>query len=321
MSALAYDSATAVPVASSGEMLPRLRQFIAPANRQLLGELIRADFRVNDQNAFLGILWSLFSPLVMLGIMYFLFKDRFGQNIAAYPAYLLVGLVGVDFFINVTRQVMPLFVTSKEMFVNTAILRETVIAANVAWVWYRFGIELLFCLGLTFYLGVFPGWRLVWALPLLAAFTGFAVGVAFLLALLYAHVRDVEHSWALAMRLLWFVTPIFYALDAFASWSRAAIYWLNPLPPFVIALRGVIMGDPAFHVWVYVHALVLGGGIPRRICAVPQISGARGGTRMNAVAVDARGISKSFPVHKYHKNWQQTLSRWRDHSARRRFFR
>jgi ABC-type polysaccharide/polyol phosphate transport system ATPase subunit len=39
---------------------------------------------------------------------------------------------------------------------------------------------------------------------------------------------------------------------------------------------------------------------------------------MNAIAVDARGISKSFPVHKYHKNWQQTLSRWRDHSARLR---
>lgn len=36
---------------------------------------------------------------------------------------------------------------------------------------------------------------------------------------------------------------------------------------------------------------------------------------MTHLAVAARGISKSFPFHKYNKNLSQTLSRWRDGSA------
>jgi ABC-type polysaccharide/polyol phosphate export permease len=236
----------------------RLARFAAPLNRQLLAALIRTGLRANDHNLLLGFGWSLASPLIMLGILYLLFRDRFGQNIAAYPAYLLLGLVTVNFFTALTRQIMPVFVTSKEMFVNTTILRETVIASYTVLAWYRFAIELVFCLGVTWYLGVFLGWSVLLALPLLLAFTGFSLGVSLLLAILYVHIRDIEHAWALVTRLLWFVTPIFFGLDAFTGWSAHAIFWLNPLTPFVIALRGVIMGDPAFQPWVYGYALFLG---------------------------------------------------------------
>lgn len=236
----------------------RLRNLASPLNGQLLRELVITGFRVNDHNALLGIVWSLLTPLIMLAIMYFLFRDRFGQNIAAYPAYLLLGLVTVNFFIALTQQIMPIFVTSKEMFVNTAVLRETVIASYTVLLLYKFGTELLFCLALTIYLGVFLGWIMLLSLPLLLAFTGFSLGVSFMLAILYVHVRDVQRGWALVTRLLWFVTPIFFGLDAFTGWSAHAIFWLNPLTPFVIALRGVIMGDPAFSAGVYLYAVVLG---------------------------------------------------------------
>lgn len=246
------------PDAEREKIRARLERFVAPLNRQLLVALVHTGFRTSEHNLFFGFAWSLASPLIMLAIMYILFRDRFGQNIAAYPAYLLLGLVTVNFFTGLTRQIMPVFVTSKEMFVNTSILRETVIASHTVLAWYRFGIELLFCLGLTMFLGVFLGWRTLLSVPLLVAFTGFALGVSFMLAILYVYVRDVEHVWALVTRLLWFVTPIFFGLDAFAGWSAHAIFWLNPLTPFVIALRGVIMGDPAFQPWVYGYAMLLG---------------------------------------------------------------
>lgn len=238
--------------------IQRFQKLAAPLNRQLLYELVRVGFRTSDHNMLLGFGWSLASPLIMLAILYFLFRDRFGQNIVAYPAYLMLGLVAVNFFTQLTRQIMPVFVASKEMFVNTTALRETVVFAAVALAWYRFGIELLFCLALTAFLGVFLGATILWSIPLLVAFTGFSLGVAFLLALVYVYLRDMEHVWALVTRLLWFVTPIFFGLDAFAGWSAHAIFWLNPLTPFVIALRGVIMGDPAFQPWVYAYAIVLG---------------------------------------------------------------
>lgn len=242
-------------VPSLGQRLARL---VSRDNRRMWRELVVASFRVNDHNAFLGVVWSLLSPLLMLGVMYFLFKDRFGQNIPAYSAYLLLGIVTVNFFSGETRQMMPLFVTSKFLFTNSTVPRETVLAANLTLGLYKFLIELGFCLVIAFALGVFAGLRLVLLFVLVIAFTAFTSGVGLILSLLYVQIRDIEHAWSLFTRLLLFVTPIFYSLDSISPRAALAIYWLNPLTPFLIALRGIALNDATVSPFVFLHALGLG---------------------------------------------------------------
>ena len=70
--------------------------------------------------------------------------------------------------------------------------------------------------------------------------------------------RDTEHIWTLVTHLLMFVTPVFYGLDTLSAPARFVIYWLNPLTPFLVALRGALIGPPA-HVGVHLHALLIGG--------------------------------------------------------------
>ncbi len=236
----------------------RARRIGSLPNRRLLIELVRADFRANEHNAILGVLWSLISPLFLLAVMYVVFKGRFGQGIQAYGVYLLVGIVIVGFFTLVTKLVLPIFVASKTTFLNSTMPKETFIAAIVVMQLYNLGIELLFCVVLSLTQGVFSPWFLVFVWPLLLALTAFATGVGLVLALLYSTVRDTEHVWNMAMRLLLFVTPVFYQLDALPTWAARAVYWLNPLTPFVIAFRQALMGEGVYSPFVYVHAVVLG---------------------------------------------------------------
>jgi ABC-2 type transport system permease protein len=239
--------------------LPRhVRRLASRRNRLLLAELVRANYRTSDHNAALGVLWSLLSPLATLAVMYLVFKDRFGQGVNGYAVFLLIGIVTVGFFSQVTGQVMPVFVTSKVLFSNSTAPRETVIASSVALFAYKFGIELLFCVSLSLAQGVFAPRFLLLVVPLVIAFVGMSVGVALVLALIYSLLRDVEYVWSLGMRLLLFVTPVFYQLDALPWWAAQATYWLNPLTPFVISFRAALMNETVFSLPTYLHCIALG---------------------------------------------------------------
>ena len=51
------------------------------SNWHLLVELVRANLKVYDHNCVIGILWSLLGPVMLLAIMYSVFKMHFGKEI------------------------------------------------------------------------------------------------------------------------------------------------------------------------------------------------------------------------------------------------
>ena len=50
----------------------------------------------------LGILWSLLEPLLLLGVLYFVFSTMFKIEIPNFPIYLLLGIICWNFFRNGT---------------------------------------------------------------------------------------------------------------------------------------------------------------------------------------------------------------------------
>jgi len=178
--------------------------------------------------------------------MYAIFKDRFGQDVPAYSVYLLLGIVAVGYFSMSTRFLMPLFVTNKLTFMNATVPRETFFLSVAVVQLYKFAIELAFCVVLSLAYGVFSWSFFILLWPLLVAFTALSLGVGVILALVFSVVRDMEHIWTLATRLLLFVTPVFYQVDISSTGLGKATYWLNPLTPFLVAFRGITMGDTNF---------------------------------------------------------------------------
>jgi ABC-type polysaccharide/polyol phosphate export permease len=225
-------------------------------NRNLLVELIRANFKVRDHNSILGVSWSLLGPAAMLMVMYFVFRTRFGQGIRAYPLYLLVGIVFINFFITVTTYLTRIIFANREVVLNSTIPRESLILSNGFIHLYKFLIELGLCLALSIFYGLFTWKGILLLLPLLIAYIGFALGVGLIMSLIYCYARDIQHIWGLLSRLLYFATPVFYTLNSLSPLTRKAVYYGNPLTPFLLSFRGVFMGDvsPA----TYGHSLLLG---------------------------------------------------------------
>lgn len=254
-----------VPTTARSLALRRLRRLLTRENGRVLAELTRAALKESDHNSLLGATWSLLSPFVMLVALYLIFRNRFGEEVQAYPLYLLTGVSLVSYFVTTTHYLISVLLVHRPLLLNTTVPREAVIASQLAVHSYRLFVEMLACAVLSAYYGLLSPVKLLAIPPLLLAYVGMTAGVGMVLALIHCFARDIQHIWSLSSRLFLFVTPVFYTLDSLSPAARFAVTWLNPLTPFLTALRALFTAgsEPqplAYGFAIAIALLVFGSG-------------------------------------------------------------
>jgi ABC-2 type transport system permease protein len=92
--------------------------------------------------------------------------------------------------------------------------------------------------------GVTPHWSWLEAPFLLAALAMLVTGLAALLSALYVRYRDVRPIWEVALQLIFYGTPVIYAIEAIDTSERVQhIMMLNPLAVILTQMRHAVI-DP-----------------------------------------------------------------------------
>ena len=237
----------------------RVARLIHPAQRHLLRQFVRSTFKSTDQATALGNLWSLIMPVFFTLVMYFLFRGRFSNGTPGYALFIMVGVSTVGFFLNAIYSMMTVLIFNRETVLNTTVPREILFLSSLANTLWKYSLELALALVVALFLG-HPWWSgLPLLIPLLAALCALVLGIGFVMGLLACFTRDVQYFWTLVSRVLLFATPIFYPLNRLSPSMAKIVYFANPLSPFLVALRRILIGpaQDSFS-FAYFHSLALG---------------------------------------------------------------
>lgn len=210
--------------------------------------MTKSSMKLQNESSYLGIMWYLFGPLLLFGILLFVFRNRLGSDIAHYPLYLLLGLISWNFFATGSGRSMTVFFQNAHVLRALPIPFELFVFSSVTHAFLSHLLELLLFTAVALFYGVVPSNIPLLLLVLFLSFV-FTTGVGFFLATVYVFLRDVDQIWSVVTRAWWFATPIFYAPTPTGLGRFLSLF--NPLYYVIHLLREVTIYDRVPPLWMF----------------------------------------------------------------------
>lgn len=195
----------------------------------------------------LGYLWSLIRPLMLFGVLLFVFTQVFkvGSSLVEhYPVMLLLGIVLYTFFQEATSNAVTSVVAQEGVVRKTQFPRLVIPLATVVTAGFNLMLNLVIVLVFVLAFGVSPAWTwLLFPIALVVLFVG-AAGMSMALSALYVRFRDTAIIWVVVSQMLLYLTPILYPVDAFDSSTKERLLMINPLAVIFEQVRVWVLHEP-----------------------------------------------------------------------------
>jgi ABC-2 type transport system permease protein len=184
-----------------------LRRFV-----NLTLTLANTDFKLTYFGSALGYVWSLVQPLMLFGVLLFVFTEIFhvGRNIPHYAVTLLAAIIYWNFFLIVTQNCVTCLLAREGLLRKMRFPRLVIPVAVGVTALYTLMLNMVPVFLFAIISGVYP--RVSWLeLPLLIVpLAMLALGVGMILACLYVRFRDILPIWTVTAQILLYGSPIIY---------------------------------------------------------------------------------------------------------------
>ena len=211
----------------------------------LLQNLLLKDFRVRYRNMSLGFGWSVASPLIMMGVLTFIFTQIFPNNaIKNFPAFALCGLVPFNFFSLSWATGTASLVDNGPLIKRTRFPREIVPISSVLANCLHFAIQIGLLLVIVLWSGYQPSWVWLW-LPVVVAFEiVFVCGLSLAFSALDVYIRDMRYLVESANTIHFWLVPVFYDFSVIPERFNE-VYRFNPVAAVIMAFRNILIEGKA----------------------------------------------------------------------------
>jgi ABC-2 type transport system permease protein len=216
--------------------------------RELLGDFAWRQLRSRYKGSVLGFGWNFLIPLLQLVVFWILFgvllgtRPRTETGEQSYAVFLFVGLLPWTFFANSLQSGAASIVSNATIVKKVRLPLQLLPAASVLSSLANFLLSLVVLFIVLAAFGPRHPEGLVW-LPLLVALQiVMNLGLAFLLAALDVHYRDIEHILGIVLLAWYFLTPVLFPIALLADRQRELfLLELNPMTGVVVGYQRALL--------------------------------------------------------------------------------
>ena len=208
--------------------------------RDLLKQLVSRDIKLKYRRSWLGYVWSVLNPLLIMVVMTIVFSTMFSRNIANFPVYLFCGQLLFNFMNTSTHQAI-FSITG-----NGALLKKTYVPKYIFTLSKITSgmVDLVFSLGaLVIVIAVTRApvpWYALLAPFVIVQLYVFCVGLGLFLAQANVFFRDIQYIYNAVTTAWMYLTPIFYPIEALPEQISWIIRHFNPMYFYVGQFRDLI---------------------------------------------------------------------------------
>ncbi len=212
---------------------------------ELIRELAITQFKLKYTGSLLGYVWSLAKPLMMFGIMYFVFARllKIGAGVQDFPLQLLLAIVLYTFFSEATSGSVSAIVSNGGLIQRASFPRSVLIIATSMTALMTFLINtsliiIIAAAGGAIHLGL----RSLWAIPLLLELYVIIIGASLILSSLFVFYRDVGHIWEVISLIIMYASAIMYPVTYISHLHHfGTILSLNPILQIIEDMRHALI--------------------------------------------------------------------------------
>jgi ABC-2 type transport system permease protein len=197
------------------------------------------DFKVRYFGSALGYFWQLARPLMLFGVLFVVFTQfvKFNEGIKFFPAYLLTSIMLFTFFADATGGAVTAVLDRENLVRKIQFPRVVIPLSSVLTAIFNLLTNMVAVGVFVVVTGVKP--LATWVLVpfLVGALCVLAIGMSMLLSALYVRYRDMEPIWEVLLQVLFYGSPILYAIEIVPSDTARQAIMCNPIATILQQMR------------------------------------------------------------------------------------
>lgn len=224
--------------------------------RELLRQFVKKGIRMKYRNSVLGIIWSLFEPLLSILVYVMVFGTLFHHRDMTFALYVSCGRLLYAFFSEGTQSANSSIRSNAEILRKVYVPQYLYPLSEILWHYVIFLVSLVVLIPFYIAAGRTLNLKILWVLPALVLLLILTTGVGLILSCCNVFFRDVEYIWRVLLMLIMYSSAIFYYPERILQSSLAFLLNLNPVYGVIALFRCGIFGTEVT-AWMLIFTTVV----------------------------------------------------------------
>ncbi|MFA0816569.1 MAG: ABC transporter permease [Anaerofustis sp.] len=209
--------------------------------KELIIQLVKRDIKLKYRRSFLGYLWSILNPLLMMLVMTIVFSRLFRFDIPNYAVYLLTGQTMFNFMTESTTMAIGSIMASAPLIKKTYVPKYIFPVSKVTSSLVNLLFSLVALLLVMIITGVkFTWWVFMFPFIIIQIYI-FCLGLGLFLAQAVVFFRDIQYIYGVLTTVWMYLTPVFYPASILPDNFRNLVLFGNPMYYYISQFRDVML--------------------------------------------------------------------------------